>query len=97
MRWHWRKHLDFFAREAERDDERCEEILLRPVFSMTEKRGEDVAELLRVTDDEVVDAGAVVAWQLARGSIFEFEYLYREVLPSYVYNLLSLELALKRN
>jgi len=53
--------------------------------------------LLRVTDDEEVDAGAVVAWQLAKGSIFEFEYLYREVLPSYVYDLLSIELAVRRS
>lgn len=97
MLWRWRKHLDFFAREAERDDERCEGIFLRPVFSVAEKRGEDVAELLRVTDDEEVDAGAVVAWQLAKGSIFEFEYLYREVLPSYVYDLLSIELAVRRS
>lgn len=70
---------------------------MRPVFSLSkskEKPKWTLDALLKVHDEEQLDDGKILCFQLANGNIETFERLYKKEAPSYVWELLSLELAI---
>lgn len=91
--------MRFFETENEREDNRIELITMRPIFSLSkqkskkEKTNWTLDKLLKISDEETLDDGKILCFQLAKGNLETFEKLYKTESPSYVYELLSLELA----
>lgn len=70
---------------------------MRPIFSLSkskEKPKWTLDSLLKIHDEELLDDGKILCYQVANGNIETFERLYQKESPSYVWELLSLELAI---
>jgi|GEM_PF-3747043 len=88
---------NFFVEKVQIDDYEIEIIRMRPIF-LRQKEDDNneynLQDLLQISGEETINWDKIICLQVAENDIMQFDKLYREYLPSEVWDLYSMKLAM---